>query len=183
MKVYARLLASGALASLALPMVSAGAQEMAVAKMQTQDGRDAGTVMMRETANGVHFMVEVQNLPSGVHAFHVHQKGECQPPDFKSAGDHYAPAGKEHGFHAEGGPHAGDLPNIHIPESGTARVEYFNPNLSLRKDAKNTLFDEDGSAVVVHAKPDDYKSQPSGDAGDRLACGVVQSATQSAGRQ
>ncbi len=158
---------------------SAHAQSTAIAKLETAGGQSAGTVMLRQTPNGVHVLIDVQNLPAGIHGFHVHETGQCQP-DFKAAGGHYAPAGKKYGFYTEGGPHAGDLPNIHVSQSGAVRVEYFAPGLSLEKNAKNTVLDEDGSAIIIHAQPDDYTSQPAGDAGDRITCGVIESTTQSA---
>jgi Cu-Zn family superoxide dismutase len=82
----------------------------------------------------------------------------------------------EHGVMAEGGPHPGDFPNVHVEENGVLQAEFFTDRLSMEEGGENTLFDEDGSAVVIHADPDDYSSQPSGEAGDRLACGVVEQA-------
>jgi Cu-Zn family superoxide dismutase len=99
--------------------------------------------------------------------------GKCEPP-FKSAGDHFAPQKHGHGFLSKSGRHAGDMPNIHVPENGALTVEFFVPDVRL-KDGSNALMDKDGSALLIHAKPDDYHSDPSGNAGDRIACGVIES--------
>lgn len=147
--------------------------EAASSELQDTEGRVVGTVALVQTDGaGVLLNVSVSSLPPGSHAFHIHETGKCEG-DFKSAGGHFNPEGHQHGMLTEGGPHAGDLPNIHIPASGTLNVEIVAPHVALPKDAENTLFDEDGSAFVVHAGVDDYKSQPSGDAGGRIACGVI----------
>lgn len=152
---------------------SALAQQSATANLQGPDGADLGTVEFQSTPNGVLLTANLQGLPPGVHGFHIHENGTCEP-DFGAAGGHYAPGGSEHGFNVEGGPHAGDMPNIHVPESGELTIEVFNDRVSLEEGAEGTLRDENGSAVVIHANADDYESQPSGDAGDRIACGAVE---------
>lgn len=145
----------------------------ASAKLHDSDGKEVGVVALRQTqAGGVWLNASFAKLPAGTHAFHIHETGKCEG-DFKSAGGHYAPEDHKHGMLVEGGQHAGDMPNIHVPEDGQLNVEIFAPNVALAKDADNTLFDDDGSALVVHAGVDDYKSQPSGDAGARIACGVI----------
>jgi superoxide dismutase, Cu-Zn family len=149
----------------------------ATAKLQDGQGNAVGIVELRQTQdNGVWLNVSIDKLPPGAHAFHIHETGKCEG-DFKSAGGHYAPAGNKHGVLVAGGPHAGDMPNIHVASDGRLNVEVFDPNVSLKKDAKATLFDKDGSAIVVHQGVDDYKSQPSGNAGDRIACGVITNKT------
>jgi Cu-Zn family superoxide dismutase len=145
----------------------------ASARVSDAGGADVGTVTLTQTPAGVLIMAELSGLPAGVHGFHLHERGVCEPP-FESAGEHYNPTAAEHGFKVVGGPHAGDMPNIHVPESGTLTIEVLNANVSLEEDAPETLFDEDGTAVVIHADPDDYQEQPSGHAGDRIACGVVE---------
>jgi Cu-Zn family superoxide dismutase len=150
-----------------------GNQQSATANLQNQEGQDVGTVELRQTPNGVHLIANLTNLPAGEHGFHIHETGQCEG-DFTSAGGHYNPDGSEHGYNVEGGPHAGDMPNIHVPEGGALTVEYVNERVSLEEGAEGALSDEDGSAIVIHANADDYESQPSGDAGDRIACGVIE---------
>ncbi len=121
------------------------------------------------TPTGTLVSVRFRSLPPGTHAFHIHRVGKCVPP-FKSAGGHYNPTGVKHGIHVRGGPHAGDMPNIHVPASGDLDIEVLNTGLIF--DA--LLFDADGAAIVLHAKGDDYRNQPSGAAGARIACGVIE---------
>lgn len=146
------------------------------AVLKTQDGKEVGTVVFRQTESGfLWIQASFHSLPTGTHGFHIHETGKCEG-DFKSAGGHYAPGGNDHGVLAKNGPHAGDLPNIKVSAEGETRVEYFTDRLTLEKGSKNTVLDEDGSAVMLHSGVDDYESQPSGDAGSRLACGVIQGA-------
>jgi len=163
-----------------LPTVAAAQTEpLATAELHDRDGRQVGKVTFRQTAgNGVLITASfvAGGLPPGPHAFHVHEKGTCAP-NFEAAGEHFDPEGHQHGALAAQGAHAGDLPNLHLPERGEHVVEMMAARLSLQPRAPGNLLDEDGSAVVVHAKPDDYKSQPSGKAGDRIACGVVRRAS------
>ena len=144
----------------------------ALALLRTSEGNYAGIVIIDEPVKGQGVIVDtlIMNLPVGPHALHIHETGECEAPDFESAGGHFAPDGKKHGIRNPDGMHAGDLPNIHIPVSRELRVENFNPRLSL----DDRLFDEDGAAVVIHANSDDYISEPAGDAGPRIACGVIE---------
>jgi Cu-Zn family superoxide dismutase len=145
-------------------------------KMLNAKGQEVGEAILSETPNGVLVSLTLlSNRPGiapGTHAFHIHETGKCEPP-FKSAGEHFNPSGKTHGFLSEHGTHAGDFANIHVPDKGAFAVEFVAPQLSL-KQGKNTLRDSDGSALVIHAKGDDYKSDPSGEAGDRIACGVIE---------
>lgn len=160
-----------------LPFSTALAQEKeASANMINVEGREVGTVTFSDTPSGVlHIVIEMTDLPPGPHGFHVHEKGACEPEGgFESAGGHYADD-DEHGVHSRQGPHPGDLPNVHVGQNGTLQAEFFSEELSLSEDDDNPLLDEDGSAILVHASPDDYESQPSGDSGDRIACGVIES--------
>ena len=143
----------------------------AAADLADAQGNKVGKVTLEETAHGVILTGEVNNLPAGEHAIHFHQVGKCEAP-FKTAGDHFNPTGKEHGIKAAKGSHAGDLPNLVVPEGGKLKFEVFSHEVTLKK-GKTSLFDKDGTAVVIHAKADDYQSAPSGNAGDRIACGVV----------
>ena len=139
-----------------------------------RDGRQVGTGTLTQTDKGVLITASLSGLPAGEHAFHVHETGKCDAPSFESAGAHYAPMKRQHGFLASGGPHAGDMTNVQIVGS-TVSVQEFNPFVSLT-GGEAPLLDQDGSALILHAKADDYSTQPSGDAGDRIACAIVQRA-------
>lgn len=141
----------------------------AEAKMHNRDGESVGSVMLRETPNGVLVHATFTALPGGTHAFHFHESGQCEPT-FKSAGGHFNPDGSAHGFLVEDGPHAGDMPNIHVPDSGELEIEVMSGVQALMPD----LLDDDGAAFIVHDGADDYSSQPSGAAGARIACGVIE---------
>ena len=115
--------------------------------------------------------VDLTGIPAGIHGIHIHQTGACEGPTFESAGGHLA-AEAEHGVMVEGGPHPGDLPNVHVPDTGVMKQEIFALGI-----ITDMLTEGDGTAFVVHADPDDYSGQPSGNAGDRIACGVFAPAT------
>ncbi len=166
-----------AAASAAILAVPAHAATTAQAQLKDKAGEIVGSVALRQTASqGVWLNVVLDGFPPGPHGFHVHETGSCAP-DFKAAGGHFSPNGHKHGALSDGGSHAGDLPNIHVPQSGRLTVEFFAPDLSLEKGTGASVFDENGAAFIVHAGIDDYTSQPSGDAGDRLACGVIKAVT------
>jgi Cu-Zn family superoxide dismutase len=135
-------------------------------------GQPAGTATLTSTGDGVFISAQLRSLPEGTHAMHVHQTGRCEPP-FESAGGHFNPTNREHGFLNPAGQHAGDLPNITVRSDGTAAAEVYAPGLAL-SDGANALLDGDGAALVVHAGVDDYRSNPAGNAGPRIACGVVE---------
>ncbi|WP_246216083.1 superoxide dismutase family protein [Microvirga makkahensis] len=139
-----------------------------------RDGKTPGTATQIDTPNGVFISAELSKLPPSVHGFHIHQTGKCDPATgFEPAGGHYHPRGAKHGFAVEGGPHAGDMPNQSVKQGGTLKAEVFNTYVRFTvSDAP--LFDQDSSAHVVHATADDYRSQSSGNAGERLACAVIQ---------
>lgn len=159
--------------ALALCMGSAAAQDKASAKFIDAKGSDIGTAKLTHTANGVLIELDLRGLPPGEHAFHVHESGRCEAADgFKSAGGHYDPRGREHGYLVPGGFHAGDMPNQWVAADGTLRAHVFNAGVTLSA-GESSLLDKDGSSLVIHVKPDNYKTQPTGDAGDRIACAVV----------
>src|SRR5262245_12111257 len=154
-------------------LVSLAAEaQTAKAALKDASGKDVGQVQLLQTPHGVLLKLSVKGVPPGDHAFHVHAVGKCEPP-FTSAGGHFNPAGKKHGMEAVEGSHAGDMPNLHIPANGELVVEIANPMISLVKGQPNTVFDADGSAIIIHAGADDYKTDPTGNAGDRIACGVI----------
>lgn len=136
------------------------------------DGGNAGSAVLVETENGVLLDANLRGFEMGWHGFHIHERAQCETPDFKSAGGHYAPEDSKHGFLLAKGPHAGDMPNVFVDEDGSARVQYLLEDLSLH-EGNNALLDKDGSAIVVHSGADDYRSQPSGDAGSRVACAQI----------
>jgi Cu-Zn family superoxide dismutase len=148
------------------------AAQSASAPLKDGSGKEVGSVNLTQTPDGVLINVSVKGMPAGEHAFHVHAVGKCEPP-FTSAGGHFNPGGKKHGLLAVEGHHAGDMPNLHIPQSGDLTVEVMNTDITLEKGKPNSVFDADGSAVVIHAGTDDYKTDPTGDAGGRIACGVI----------
>lgn len=141
----------------------------AIARMHNPDGESVGTVAFHSSPYGVLLHLRLAFLPAGAHAFHAHAVGECIPP-FTSAAGHFNPKGSNHGFMDDDGMHAGDMPNIHVSANGLAHLETFNQNLRLDEE----LFDEDGAAIVIHQGPDDYRSDPAGAAGPRIACGVIE---------
>jgi len=143
----------------------------ATALMSGQDGSPMGTVTLTQGPNGVLISADVGNLSPGAHGFHIHSVGACTP-DFSAAGGHFAPGGEGHGFMHKDGSHAGDLPNIHAAGDGTARADYFTDQVTLASDTETSLFDADGSAIIIHAQPDSYGADPG--AGDRVACGVIE---------
>lgn len=154
--------------ALAGPVEATPHSDKAQAVLKDADGNRVGEVRLLDGPNGTLVRAEFDGLPEGEHAFHVHAVGECTPP-FKSAGGHFNPGGFDHGFASPGGYHAGDMPNLHVPESGELRVAVFNPRLGL----DDKLFDEDGAAIVIHEGADDYATDPAGAAGPRIACGVL----------
>ena len=164
-----------AVASLAMTGAAYAQQEEMSADVIDATGNSVGTVTFAATPSGmVHITAEISGIEEGVHGFHIHETGECDPAtDFESAGGHYA-GDMQHGILVEGGPHPGDLPNAHVGSDGMLTVEIFTDRISLGSDGENPLADDDGSAIIVHSGADDYESQPSGDAGSRVACGVIE---------
>jgi superoxide dismutase, Cu-Zn family len=152
--------------------VSAAEPLTAKAELKTADGKSAGTATLTDARHGVLIKASLENLPAGAHAFHIHAVGKCEAP-FKTAGGHFNPDGHKHGIMAEHGKHAGDLPNITVPEGGKAEIEVFVQGVTLKDGGKHSVFHEGGTSLVIHATADDHKSDPAGNAGDRIACGVI----------
>lgn len=140
-------------------------------RLQASDGTDHGSVRLEDTPNGLLVQLDLEGLPEGVHAFHFHTTGICEG-DFSSAGGHFNPKDDQHGIRNPEGMHAGDFPNLHADADGRVKAEYFAPDLRLA-GGSNPLLDEDGTAIIIHAGADDYSSDPAGDAGARIACGVL----------
>jgi Cu-Zn family superoxide dismutase len=151
------------------------------AELKDTEGNDVGTAEFAEGPGGVATTVDLQPgqkaVGPGEHAVHIHEKGDCSSSDFKSAGEHFNPQGKEHGFENPKGPHAGDLPDIKVNEDGSATAQAKTDRVTLSK-GETSLFDSDGSALVIHAKADDFKTDPSGESGDRQVCGKIQKTSQ-----
>lgn len=144
----------------------------AVATLMNKDKETVGTASLRNTPQGVLIHLKLTKVPEGTHAFHVHETGQCNPPDFKSAGGHFNPQKTKHGYLDTKGFHLGDLPNIHVPRDGTLEIEVLAVKAGLKNGQANML-DENGAALVIHEGKDDYQTDPAGDAGPRIACGVI----------
>ena len=140
--------------------------------LQNAQGQGIGTATLSQTQQGVKIKLNLHGLPPGEHAIHVHQSPHCDAPDFKTAGGHFNPEGKHHGLENPEGPHAGDIPNFTVNAKGNAKTTVIAPNLKLG-DETDSVFSGSGTALVIHAKADDGKTDPSGNSGDRIACGVI----------
>ncbi len=136
-------------------------------------GETVGSAMLTQGPNGVTIAVEVSRLSPGKHGFHIHAIGKCDTPDFQTAGGHFNPFGKKHGLKNPEGPHAGDLPNLEVGPDGKGKIEATVGGLTLGKEGLATLFGPNGTAVVIHAAPDDEMADPTGNSGARVACGVI----------
>ncbi len=144
----------------------------AEAKLYDAQGEEIGEATLTEEKEGVRIELDVSKLSPGIHAFHIHEKGACDPPDFKSAGGHFNPEGKKHGIKNPDGHHAGDLSSITVGPDGMAKIEMVARGVTLGP-GKFSLLDADGSTLVIHANPDDDVTDPAGNAGTRIACGVI----------
>ncbi len=136
-------------------------------------GKKVGEATLTEAKNGVQIKLTAQGLSPGRHGFHIHEIGKCEVPDFKTAGAHFNPFKREHGFKNTKGPHAGDLPNLEVAPNGKVDTEIFASLVTLQEGKPNSLIDMEGSALVIHDKVDDYTTDPSGNSGDRIVCGVI----------
>jgi len=169
-----KIILAGAFALVATQAFAQESGQTAKASFADQSGKALGTAQITQTEKGVLIDLDLKGLPPGQHGFHIHQTGKCDgAAKLTSAGGHFSVSGQEHGYHSGKGPHAGDLPNLIVPESGELKQQIFTPGVTLGS-GDNSLFDSDGSAIVIHAKADDYRSQPAGDSGDRIACAVIE---------
>ena len=166
-------IAIAALAAAVAPALSPAAGERAGADLVDTGGARIGTATFEQTPGGVLVYVEVSGLPPGAHGIHLHAAGACTP-DFKAATGHINPGKAKHGLRHPEGPDNGDLPNLFVAADGSARAEFFTTRVSVEGGDQPPLLDADGSAVIIHERPDDHLTQPIGGAGGRIACGVIE---------
>ena len=166
--IFVSLAAAAALAAPLAGCVTDEPQGGAPMTLVNSAGQAIGTVRAWQTPGGVSFRINASGLPHGVHGIHVHPIGRCDPPDFASAGTHWNPTGRQHGLNNPQGPHAGDMPNVTVAANGVLQETVVLPHATLAE-----LLDADGAAILIHAGPDDYVSQPSGNSGAKIACAVI----------
>lgn len=160
--------------SISVLSIAAAAKSAPSTTVELKDaqGKSVGTAVLKGTSSGVSMALKLHDLPPGVHALHFHGKAQCDPPDFKSAGPHFNPETKKHGLENPEGHHAGDMNNFTVNAKGQAKFKVVNKDGNLGDDS-HSLFSNGGTALVIHAKADDMKTDPAGNAGDRIACGVI----------
>lgn len=171
LKLLAATIFAGTLSVAAIAQHSMAGHAMA--DLVDGQGQTRGKAMLMQGKDGIHVTVQGVGLPAGVHAVHVHTTGTCTGPDFTSAGGHWNPEKKQHGHDNPMGQHMGDMPNMTVGADGTGKMD-FTIKGAMLKGGTEPLFDTDGAAIVIHATADDYKTDPTGNAGGRVACGVIE---------
>jgi Cu-Zn family superoxide dismutase len=162
-------------AVLALAGCSAAGQitDTRTVTLRDADGETVGTAVLTPATDGVQVVLSVNGLPAGTHGVHVHMTGQCDPPEFTTAGGHFNPTSRQHGFENPNGAHAGDLPNMTVDANGRGSLSGVARGVTLDGSGENSLRKPGGTALVVHASADDYRTDPSGNSGARIACGVI----------
>ena len=174
MRLHVLALASLLPFALATVPAHAAKHEKVVVPLTTSAGKDAGTATFKQEGNGVKITLNLKNLPEGDHAVHIHQHAVCDAPDFKGAGGHFNPDMKQHGLQNPMGHHNGDLPkNLTVGVEGTVNTSFTVDYLSLGTNDPNDILANGGTAIMIHDKADDMKTDPTGNAGNRIACGVI----------